>query len=64
MVNPVASPSTVHVHSEVQALPSRQPSPTSNPEISSVAKAQPVAADTVRISTAAKSLQKRGRWVR
>jgi hypothetical protein len=59
MVNPVASPSTVHVHSEVQASPSRQPSPTSNPEISSTAKAQPVAADTVRISTAGNALQER-----
>jgi hypothetical protein len=61
MVTSISSSAAVDVHSEVQPSPMRQPAPTSKPELSSAPKAQPVAADTVRISPAAKSLHKRSK---
>ena len=59
MVNPVTSPADVQAYSAVPASTTRQPAPTRKPEISSAPKAQPVAADTVRISAAGAALHKR-----
>jgi len=55
----VTGPTHLHTPTAVQPSASRQPAPTSRPQTSPAVKPQPVATDTVRISTAAKALQKR-----
>jgi len=57
MVNPVMS--VEQVQTQVAAQEARPPAPTAKPQITAAPKAQPVAADTVKISSAAKALQKR-----